>query len=750
MTSSISMMDITAKIKKTITVIQNTKTKPNLQFANKLEKCLLLYNASKAKSTKVRKEDISISSNFDALHIQNDGHDQKAKAKFEDLLMVKILDQDPVPSNLEEFNNRDDGFEYWEEFEDQRDYAPSNIESIISRHDSLEQSPALLEDKQNTVYNLTTEPQLNEELPNKTCIDEVTKTILVNKILSNTKTAVDCCEQNRYMAPSNLEAFNSRDNSLDVWTDFVDREIMLKGEIVEKKETGFGEVDKLPNNKCSNKENTFFLANHEEFNHRDSGLEQWAEFDDEDKAYNVVLDRSKVKSEHFIKDDVKEVFEDSFDKSTALKTSNENVYCDKSVEYHDESKKVQEVENEHSGKTETSTGDDKQKTITVKVEENTFPCSRIEVLNRTYDGLDQLEEKTVYFVEEGNQTVLEEYSTSTIDHRNNLLKCKFCPLLIKDGNHKNGELRNHMRKAHFVCCICEYKSNNKMEAETHFANQHEEENGYLRCNIGECQFRENRTARLKQIVHKERQLYTMGSGMRTHIRSVHQDIWFKCDQCPIKKRVARDLKEHQQTHAILQETRTRKECTICGIRLLGTRGGNLSRHMKLIHGDQPSLFCSKCKFSTKDKHYLKTHEQGHTELIRCIMCEFSCVQANYMKRHIQFKHEGEAYLCSSCDFKADTLSHLRDHEEQHNERTLKCPHCNYMGRGDITLKKHMLRHEDPKYLCTECDYKTYDGGNFSTHRTTKHGKVVHKCESCDYGTKSKRSLRQHKDKHHKL
>ena len=41
-----------------------------------------------------------------------------------------------------------------------------------------------------------------------------------------------------------------------------------------------------------------------------------------------------------------------------------------------------------------------------------------------------------------------------------------------------------------------------------------------------------------------------------------------------------------------------------------------------------------------------------------------------------------------------------------------------MGRGKNTLKKHMLRHEDPKYICTECDYKTYDAGNFSTHKST--------------------------------
>ena len=112
--------------------------------------------------------------------------------------MVKTLDKFSVPENLEEFNNRDDGFEHWEEFEDPKDPAPSTIES-----DS-------------------------------------------------------CNDQNKYVAPSNLEAFNSRDNSLDIWTDFVDREIILKDEIVEKTETGLGHVDKQPNKICSTEGKTFF------------------------------------------------------------------------------------------------------------------------------------------------------------------------------------------------------------------------------------------------------------------------------------------------------------------------------------------------------------------------------------------------------------------------------------------------------------------------------------------------------------
>ena len=498
--------------------------------------------------------------------------------------------------------------------------------------------------------------------------------------------------QSRLKLPSNLKAFNSRDNSLDVWTEFNDQNIILKSEVVldnDLKPAVFNDVVQ---------ETAISLSNREEFNTRGSGLEQWAEFDDTDKVVHVRLKKFKAKNENWNANDVME------------------------------------------GKTVKT---DKQTTIIKQCGGNTFPYSNIEMINKRNDSLDRLEEIAVLNVEEANKTVLEEDTTT--DNQKNLLKCKFCPFLTKDGKLKNGQLRSHMRKFHFVCCICEHKSENKTEAEMHFAKEHEEENNYLRCNIGGCDFREDRTPYLKHIVFKERQQHTMGSGMITHVRSAHQGVWFTCDQCPIRKRLIYELNKHKQIHSVLP--RTRKECTICGISLLANRGA-LADHIRRVHSDKPSLFSSKCKFSSKDRHYLKIHEKGHTELLKCKKCGFSCIQKNAMKRHIQFKHEGGAFLCSSCDFKTDTLNHLQSHEEQHNERTLKCPHCKYMGRGNSTLKKHMLRHEDPKYLCTECDYKTYDRANFSTHKTTKHGNIVHQCESCDYGSKSKRSLRQHKDKHH--
>jgi hypothetical protein len=142
-----------------------------------------------------------------------------------------------------------------------------------------------------------------------------------------------------------------------------------------------------------------------------------------------------------------------------------------------------------------------------------------------------------------------------------------------------------------------------------------------------------------------------------------------------------------------------------------------------------------------------THEQVHILTYNCHICDFTCKTQDYIKQHTLVKHEGEAFLCSSCEFRAGSLSKLRSHKEQHNERCLKCPHCDYMGQGKNRLAAHMKRQSDPKYICKECDYKTYDPSNFKTHTTEKHGDVILKCSICDYKTKSRRGLNHHSEKH---
>ena len=118
-----------------------------------------------------------------------------------------------------------------------------------------------------------------------------------------------------------------------------------------------------------------------------------------------------------------------------------------------------------------------------------------------------------------------------------------------------------------------------------------------------------------------------------------------------------------------------------------------------------------------------------------------------MNSHRKIKHEGEYHVCTSCDF-TGSLGHVKSHEVQHSEPTVKCTICDYMAKSISRQKNHMQRHGVPRYFCEQCDYKTYDLIFVTSHKTINHGTVILNCEKCDYSIKSKQSLKQHIKKQH--
>ena len=72
---------------------------------------------------------------------------------------AKILTKNSVPSNLEEFHTKDNGFKNWAEFEVQnKDHHPSTIEVFSRRDDGLVQWDTF-GDQQNTVDDQAREVQ---------------------------------------------------------------------------------------------------------------------------------------------------------------------------------------------------------------------------------------------------------------------------------------------------------------------------------------------------------------------------------------------------------------------------------------------------------------------------------------------------------------------------------------------------------------------------------------------------------------
>ena len=305
-------------------------------------------------------------------------------------------------------------------------------------------------------------------------------------------------------------------------------------------------------------------------------------------------------------------------------------------------------------------------------------------------------------------------------------QCELCH--FKGGpNQPAAQLRKHVTNIHLICEFCDYKFRNEVEIETHFQTTHKAEGGKLVCKFNGCLY----TSMKKQ-------------NMFIHKQSDHKGVWLQCNECDSKFRETNALSVHKKMRHPLNTMDIFTNCKTCD-KMLSIR--SVSDHMKRKHTDQTKSFCSQCKFSTKDPIFLKVHEQAHVSKLKCDVCKFSCVTPTTMRQHNKFKHKGaEMYRCNLCDYKGESNGKLRHHVLIHSEPSFKCGQCDYKGKGPHNLKQHMKKHEGPKYFCSHCDYKTYDLANFGVHKTVKHGTEVLQCGVCKFETKSKRALRQHKQK----
>ena len=338
----------------------------------------------------------------------------------------------------------------------------------------------------------------------------------------------------------------------------------------------------------------------------------------------------------------------------------------------------------------------------------------------------------------GERKKMWEERKATVKYYYNCKHCDFTQL--RTGGKYMQKFRTHMKMDHCICFICDAKYENKFELEDHI-DHHQVSDGRLQCNTDGCLFTS-----------------TNISVIFAHARSVHNNEWFYCDDCNKKFSTIGEMNNCKQRHVKKEQNKvlrqTKKEanllepiiesstvCNICGIKLKSY----LSNHMKRKHSDKPALSCPTCKFTTKYPKYMEVHEKRHKdERLKCNLCDFSCLVKALMKRHHIFRHDGaKLYECQFCEYKSESSSHTRTHQEIHGERSIKCGLCEYKAKSQKVFSRHKLRHEDPKYFCEHCDYKTYDPSNFSTHKTVKHGIVILKCRECNYETKSKRSLRQH-------
>ena len=564
-------------------------------------------------------------------------------------------------------------------------------------------------------------------------VDDISKSKIHLVKSSSTQSLINCKKVSR-----NIQAFNSRNIGFDLWAEFEDKdsEPIVEGQESKGKETeAIAATTLLENDDLVIKKET--LADHVE-----------------SQPFSILSVNNKIKDDIF-------KFEDCKTKLSRMEGAEETEYKqsetkdlkDFGCEINEDNLLTNSLVLERNSIAPFSINMKKEKgnSYFEMEEKEKIPVvadghilkddakdsmgSLIDSWGKDYKRNPSIEDNRIS--DKSDKDVNKIIQTDSISLTVNGLSCRLCPYKVPHSKTR-GALKRHMNRYHFVCCVCEASYESKEELASHFASKHQQLEEYLSCNIDGCLYKTQFT---KTASNK------ISFAMKTHIRSIHRGVWFYCDQCDMKKSVEFELERHKiRQHSLIPRPRHTIDCDVCGLTVSIT---SITQHMKKIHGNRPIIFCSQCEFSNNDPSYMKTHEQGHVTPYNCQKCEFTCKTQKYIKQHTLEKHEGEALLCYSCEFRAGSLSKLRNHEEQHNERSLKCPNCDYMGKGKNRLSAHMKRHKDPKYICRMCDYKTSDQSNFNTHTTVKHGDVILKCNICDYTTKSKRSLNQHSEKHSK-
>ena len=694
-------MDTIAHLKECILKLKNTKIDKNILLARNFENLVTSYLSAKSISSKEAFENKSLP--------DQDSYEVRYGVNS--------------PANLDAYNNRKEGFNGWEDF----GYSEDKImnDNIKNLHDinNIQVSGQMYSKEEQLLTKYNIPKYKSKNLKNETVNLSNTENLQTAKetftqlkttmlTVSNKKEYEFSLEEN---TPCNLDAYKSRAERFGDWEDYIDEASIGEKKPPKKEMDIVDEKTKISTKNLiynsteeyyPNSHKTFELEygkyafiNLEAYKHRSDGFQGWEEF--EDLGFKVHTD-DNVAVEFPI------VGKSKITQSTEHSTVNYDVKDNESYANPllDLPEEIEEMEGISKEKYHNSISDNDIKNIKKQI----------------------------------SKTKLKGKTKPPIIYPSKGLKCKYCPF-EPSGRQQAKHLRKHARRVHFVCFICEEKFLNRREMDNHIDEKHREDEHFLRCNIDGCSFRTNISSiltQLKKKIHK----YSLPASIAVHFRSIHQMIKLQCDQCGNKSKHMGDLKRHQMTH---DKLRPKVECNICGVSMLIRY---ISEHMNRIHSERPSLFCSKCKFSSKSAKYMKAHEEGHTDPSKCKMCHYTCTSELQLKRHVKFKHEGEAVLCSFCNYKTYTHSHLRKHEETHNERTIKCTLCEYVGKSENSLKVHLLRHDDPKYFCEQCQYKTYDSTNFRVHMTVKHGNIICQCEECDYKTKSKRSLRQHIKKHH--
>ena len=164
--------------------------------------------------------------------------------------------------------------------------------------------------------------------------------------------------------------------------------------------------------------------------------------------------------------------------------------------------------------------------------------------------------------------------------------------------------------------------------------------------------------------------------------------------------------------------------------------------------------CSKCEYSSHNKHYLKQHvDLVHTaeRPFKCPLCDYAGKRSHSLKEHLVVHSPFRPFMCPFCSASFRKKGHLTNHIKLHaSEQAVACSICKHFIANRNELSRHLRQaHVGCQvFLCHVCEYATTSEANIVNHMHTHGNPTVYSCSGCRFIGVHEEILKKHVQVHH--
>ncbi len=149
--------------------------------------------------------------------------------------------------------------------------------------------------------------------------------------------------------------------------------------------------------------------------------------------------------------------------------------------------------------------------------------------------------------------------------------------------------------------------------------------------------------------------------------------------------------------------------------------------------------CTKCDYSSHNKHYLKQHVylvHSTERPFKCPLCDYAGKRSHSLKEHLVVHSPYRPYTCSFCNASFRKKAHLTNHAKLHaSVATAKCGLCGSVlsNMHDLSCHLREAHSKDNVHKCDHCDFATISIGELIAH-IQHHGlrPKLYCCRSCKF------------------